>query len=336
MTAGGRALKRTDTRARAEAMAMPRRHRPRVVRRARRARRQVRDACLAITILAAIGVLSLLPLETALAIAGGLAARIAPLLGRAWRWTEAHLRIAYPELPSARRAAIARAAFANLGRSFVEIAQFRTIRRDLDRYVHAEGLEHLRAALAGGRGLLAITGHIGNWELLAAYCAHVGLPVNVIGRRLHSPILNRMLVAFRARAGVTTILRDSPSSSRAILATLRSNKILALLIDQDSRGARVFVPFFGRLAATPSGVATLALRTGAPVLALFIARRPEGGHVIRVQPPFPPADPARDTPETLTAAYTRAIEDHIRRHPAEWVWWHRRWRRRPAAPVQPG
>jgi KDO2-lipid IV(A) lauroyltransferase len=63
-------------------------------------------------------------------------------------------------------------------------------------------------------------------------------------------------------------------------------------------------------------------------VALFIARRPAGGHRIRVDPPFPTPDRARETPETLTAAYTAAIEAQIRRHPEEWVWWHRRWRRR--------
>jgi KDO2-lipid IV(A) lauroyltransferase len=319
--------------ARVTAAPIARRHRPLVVRRARRLLRQLRDALLAVLILAIAGLFALLPLAAALAVASVVGARVAPWLGRAWRLADTHLALAFPEMPREQRAPIARAAFANLGRSFAEIAKFGAVRRRLHAYVHAEGIEHLWAALAGGKGLLAITGHIGNWELLAAYCALAGLPVDVIGRRLHSPLLNHILVRSRARAGVTTILRDSRASSRAILSTLRSNRILALLIDQDTRGPRAFVPFFGRLAATPSGVATLALRTGAPVLAIFISRRSGGGHVIRVHPPFPPADPARDTAESLTAAYTATIEEHVRRHPEEWVWWHRRWRHRPAEPV---
>jgi len=141
------------------------------------------------------------------------------------------------------------------------------------------------------------------------------------------------LVSVRARSGVTTIERDRPQAGRAILRTLRANRILALLIDQDTRGPRVFVPFFGRPAATPSGVATLALRMHAPVIAVFIHRRGEAGHLIRFLPPFPPADAARDDVQTLTNAYTAAIEAQIRAYPEEWVWWHRRWRRQPVAPA---
>jgi KDO2-lipid IV(A) lauroyltransferase len=243
--------------------------------------------------------------------------------------------VAFPELSTARREEIARAAFANVGRSFAEIAKLATLRRQRERYVAFEGLDHMRAALARGKGVLAITGHIGNWELLAASCAAIGLPVDVIGRRPHNAYLSRLLVAVRARSGVTTIERDSPHAGRAILRTLRANRILALLIDQDTRGPRVFVPFFGRPAATPSGVATLALRTHAPVVAVFIQRRTEGGHVVRFLPAFPPADAERDDVQGLTAAYTAAIEDHIREHPDEWVWWHRRWRRRPRPAIPP-
>ena len=309
----------------------PRPARPRVVRRLRRARRQLRDAMLFLLVFPILGIYALVPLDRAVAWSGAIAGALAPWFGRAWRLANAHLALAFPERSASERAAIARAAFANLGRSFAELAKFGAVRRRLETYVHAEGLEHLRQALARGDGLMAITGHIGNWELLAAYCSIVGLPVNAIGRRLHSPLLNRLLIGVRARAGVRTILRESPASSRAILRTLKRNEILALLIDQDTRGPRVFVPFFGRLAATPSGVAALARRTNVPVLPLFISRRPQGGHLIQAYPPFADVDRDWDTLESLTAAYTAAIEQHIRQHPTEWVWWHRRWRHRPAA-----
>jgi KDO2-lipid IV(A) lauroyltransferase len=315
---------------RVEAAPLARRRRPRVVRRLRRALRAARDALLAGAILGVRALLAPVPLRAAVAFCGALGAAVAPWTGRPWRWANAHLAVAFPELPPARRAAIARRAFAHAGMSFAEIAKFRAVRRRMAGYVAAEGLEHLREGLARGRGLLAVTGHCGNWELLAAYCARAGLPVTVIGRRLHGALLNRLLIRFRAGAGVTTIERESPGSSRAILSTLRAGRILALLIDQDTRGPRVFVPFFGRPASTPAGAAALALRTGAPVVPIFISRRPEGGHVIRAHPALPAVARDGDTVESLTTAYTAAIERHVRRHPEEWVWWHRRWRRRPA------
>jgi KDO2-lipid IV(A) lauroyltransferase len=316
---------------RTETAPLPRRHRPLVVRRLRRALRQIRDTLLAVAILMLFAVFRLLPLRLAIAVSGALVGAVAPLLGKPWRLTTAHLELAFPELPPRRRQEIARAAFANVGRSFAEIAKLATVRSQLERYVTFEGLEHMRAALAAGNGVLAITGHIGNWELLAASCAAIGLPVDVIGRRPHNACLSRILVAMRAGSGVTTIERDRPQAGRAILRTLRANRILALLIDQDTRGPRVFVPFFGRPAATPSGVATLALRTHARVVAVFIHRRSDGGHLIRFLPPFPPADADRDDVQALTNAYTAAIEVQIREYPEEWVWWHRRWRRRPVA-----
>src|SRR5262249_5912622 len=107
-------------------------------------------------------------------------------------------------------------------------------------------------------------------------------------------------------------------------------RVVALLIDQDSRGGGVFVPFFGRLAHTPPGAAILALRTRAPVLSAFIRRRVEGGHVITLT-----AVPVTDgggsgRGRELTARFTMEIEAAIRRSPSEWVWWHERWRRRPS------
>ncbi len=314
---------------RAETASLPRRHRPLIVRRLRRALRQIRDTLLAVAVVVLFCVFRLLPLRAAVAVAGAVVGGAAPYVRKPWRLAIVHLELAFPALARDRRLAIARAAFANVGRSFAEIAKLATLRRELERYVTFEGLEHMRAALAQGHGVLAITGHVGNWELLAASCATIGLPVDVIGRRPHNALLSRILIAMRARSGVTTIERDRPQAGRAILRTLRANRILALLIDQDTRGPRVFVPFFGRPAATPSGVATLALRTQAPVIAVFIHRRTEGGHVIRFQPAFPPADAGRDDVETLTSAYTAAIEAEIRACPEEWVWWHRRWRRQP-------
>ena len=113
----------------------------------------------------------------------------------------------------------------------------------------------------------------------------------------------------------------------AVREALGRGRIVALLIDQDTRGAGVFVPFFGRPARTPPGPAVLALRARAPVLTVFIRRRPDGGHAIAfARVPVPPRR-GRDTVVALTARLTAAIEAHIRTAPAEWVWWHRRWRR---------
>ena len=193
-----------------------------------------------------------------------------------------------------------------------------------------EGDEAITAALAEGRGLLAVAGHVGNWELLAATMAARGFPITVVARRVNDMRFHALIARFRTGAGLEVLLRDDPAFLTTVRDALRRNRIVALLVDQDTgRGAGVFVPFFGRLARTPPGAALLALRTHTPIVTAFIERRAGGGHLIRIRPV--PTDGRRGRGEVmaLTAKFTAEIEAQIRRAPAEWVWWHERWRRQP-------
>jgi KDO2-lipid IV(A) lauroyltransferase len=203
--------------------------------------------------------------------------------------------------------------------------------------VRVEGIAALDVALARGGGAIAVTGHVGNWELLAAWVAALGYPLTVVGRRVNDLRFHALVAGFRTAAGVEVLLRDDPHLLVQVRDALRRNRVVALLIDQDTRGAGVFVPFFGRPARTPPGAALLALRTGAPLVTVFIERRPPGGHLVRfaTEPVGPRRGAERIT--ELTARLTAAIETQIRRAPVEWVWWHERWRHRPptAAPASP-
>lgn len=245
-----------------------------------------------------------------------------------------HLRIAFgDELTPTAREYLARASLVNIARCFCELAKIDEIRRRRDSYFEVEGWEHAEAMLAKGKGAVIITGHIGNWELLGAYFAWRGLPVAAIARRIYAERLNQLLVDFRRRQGVETILRESPHSTRQILRALKSNALLAMLIDQDTHAPSVSAPFFGRLARTPAAAATLAIRRELPVLAVFIQRRGADGHRITIRPPFviERSDDQRTDIINLTRQFNTALEVQIRKNPAEWVWWHRRWRRPPLA-----
>jgi KDO2-lipid IV(A) lauroyltransferase len=243
-----------------------------------------------------------------------------------------HLRLAFGnELTEATRVRFARASFVNIARCFCEVAKIDEIQARGETYFEVEGWEHAEAALAAGRGAVAITGHIGNWELLAAYLAHRGLRIGAIARRIYEPRLNQVLVDIRARHGVQTILRESPHATRDILEVLKAHGLLAMIIDQDTTAASVSVPFFGRSARTPVAAAALAVRRNLPVVAAFIQRRAGGGHRITILPPFsvPNSGDVKHDIRELTATFNRALEEQIRKNPAEWVWWHRRWRRAP-------
>lgn len=237
-----------------------------------------------------------------------------------------HLAIAFPALSPAERRALARRSFLHLGTHLAETLHLsgRTC-AEIERLVEVEGWQRIGALRAAGRPIVILTGHCGNWELLAGLINCRGLAMEVVGRRMEDPGLQELLLAVRRRFGTETIERGEAGSARRLLATARAGGALGVLIDQDIRAESVFVPFFGRPAHTPVGPAKLALRLDAAVVPSFIERLPDGRHRAVFHPPLDlPADPA-----AATARMTVAIEEQIRRVPEQWVWMHRRWRRRP-------
>ena len=299
-------------------------------RRLRRATRDPRNAALARAIGGFSRALGALPMPAALAVGRGLGTAAHALLATPRRLAVAHMGLAFPELDLATRRRLVRATFRHAGQAFAELSLFETILRRPD-YVRLEGVEALDTALARGRGAIAVTGHVGNWELLAAWAAAIGYPITVVVRRVNDLRFHSLIGRFRAAAGVEVLVRDDPRFVAAVGDALRRNRVVAMLIDQDTRGAGVFVPFFGRPAHTPPGAALLALRARVPVVTAFIERRPEGGHLVRVAPVPAELPRGREGVRELTARLTAAIEAQIRRSPAEWVWWHERWRKQPSA-----
>jgi KDO2-lipid IV(A) lauroyltransferase len=239
-----------------------------------------------------------------------------------------HVGIAFPELAAAERRELAQRSFVHLGTTLGEALYL--MRRDaaeVERRVRVEGWEHVAQEREAKRPVLIVTGHCGNWELLAATINGRGLGMSVVARQLDEPELDGLLVGLRARFGTPTIARGTPGAARALLRALRQGGALGMLIDQDTKVEGVWVPFLGRPAFTPVGAADLALRFGCAVIPASIERLADGSHLARFHPALDlPADPT-----AATAAMTEPIEAQIRRVPEQWVWLHRRWRRQPAA-----
>jgi KDO2-lipid IV(A) lauroyltransferase len=269
-----------------------------------------------------------LPVPVALGLGRGLGIAAHRLLGRPRLLAVDHVRMAFPELDETARAHLVRDTFVHAGTAYAELALWPTLQHDPS-YVDIEHLPVLDRALAQGRGCLAITGHVGNWEILAARIAALGYPLTVVARRVNDDRFDALVRRFRGGAGMEILLRDDPRFLVNVREALERGHIVALLIDQDSKGGGVFVPFFGRPAHTPPGAAILALRTKAPVVTVFIRRRPQGGHTITFEPFTVAAGGGSGRVTDLTARFTAAIEAAIRRSPSEWVWWHERWRRQP-------
>ncbi len=244
------------------------------------------------------------------------------------RRTLEHLAIAFPEAGAEQRRRLGRASFRHFGCMLAEALWVagRGPEEILSR-VRFEGWAEIERARAAGRPLLIVTGHCGNWELLAAALNVRGLGMAVVARELDDPGLNARLLGLRERFGTRTILRGTPGAARQLLRTLRAGGALGMLIDQDTKVEGVWVDFFGRPAYTPVGAADMAIRLEATVLPTFIERLADGSHRAHVEPPLAiPADPV-----AATAAMTATIEAQIRRVPEQWVWLHRRWRRQPSA-----
>ncbi|MFH1784197.1 MAG: lysophospholipid acyltransferase family protein [bacterium] len=240
-----------------------------------------------------------------------------------------NLALAFIEKSPSEIKKIAREVFSNQGENLFELLSFGKLNAQrVKKLVNAQGLEHLDKALEKKKGVLLLSGHIGNWELLGAYLSLVGYPISVIARRVYDERLNKLLVDIRQSKGVMCVLRDE--SSKQLLRCLRSNRALGVLIDQDTKVQGVFVDFFGRKAYTPQGLATLALRTGAAVVPSFIVR--DGyKHKIILKEELSlthSGDEAKDL-EINTQTFTKIIEEVIRQHPSQWVWMHERWKTRP-------
>jgi KDO2-lipid IV(A) lauroyltransferase len=192
--------------------------------------------------------------------------------------------------------------------------------------VEFDGEEHVRAAHAQGRGVLFVTGHFGFWELQAMVHALRLGPMAVVARALDNRALNDLLERMRTRTGNAVIYRQG--ALRRVMRTLQSGRGVGILIDQHimTRDA-IYVDFFNRPAATTSAVASVALRTGAPVVPLFALPIGRGRYrMVYEHPVAPPRSDAADAIQEFTQRCTDVLEMYVRRHPELWLWMHRRWR----------
>jgi Kdo2-lipid IVA lauroyltransferase/acyltransferase len=197
--------------------------------------------------------------------------------------------------------------------------------------IAVEGLEHLAAAGAQGKGVILFTGHVGAWELSSFGLSLFGHPLSFLVRRIDNPKIEAMIDRLRSGSGNRTI--DKRSAAREMLAILRDGGTLGILVDLNTLDREaIFVDFFGIPAATTFIVAKLALRTGAAVLPVFAPWDDDSKHFrLKIGAPLPierTGDEAEDV-RRLTQQYTRVVEDYVRRYPDQWLWIHRRWKTRP-------
>jgi KDO2-lipid IV(A) lauroyltransferase len=220
--------------------------------------------------------------------------------------------------------------FKNLGVMFFEFNRMAWLKReDIGKFIEFKGLERIEEALKRGKGVLLLTAHYGNWELLHAALGHRGYTLELVVRRLDSPLFEQFVKWVRTRSGINIVYKVK--AMLPLVRRLNSNSVAMILADQNTvREEGYFVDFFGVPTCTNKGPALLAQKTGAAVLPVFIVR--EGSrHRVEVWEEIELANTGdKDVDaEQNTAAFARAVEKAIRARPEQWFWVHRRWKTRP-------
>jgi KDO2-lipid IV(A) lauroyltransferase len=198
--------------------------------------------------------------------------------------------------------------------------------------IKIEGKENLDDALKEGKGVVGVGAHFGNFPLLCARLAAEGYPFSVIARHPRDKNLARFFSDLRDKMGIGFISDKPPGVCiRDSLACLKRNKILYLQIDLNvsSGGGKVYVDFFGKTVPTPTGPVSLAMRSGSPILPMFIVRDSEISHKIFIEPSVDlelSGDKGRDISVNI-ARLTKIIESYVRKYPTQWWWLHQRWRK---------
>ena len=296
--------------------------------RRRRLRHRVEYAVLRV-VAAVCGALPAVVADRAATLLGWVAARV----GRPrWGVVTRQLRMAFPDATERWRQGVARRSYAHFAREAV--AMFRLAgasRAEILKRTRLVGRELLEEAAREGRGIMVVSGHLGNWEVGAAGVVARGFPMDIVVARQRNRRFDRYLTRARERLGVNVIPRgDAP---RGVLESLGEGRVVGLMGDQDARGAGVFVDFFGTPASTARGPAVLSRRAGV-LLATFCAIRLPGWrprYEVRIEavPGTEPGTGRAAAVAALTRAFTRRLEEQIREQPCQYFWHHRRWKTPP-------
>jgi KDO2-lipid IV(A) lauroyltransferase len=274
----------------------------------------------------------LLPRSMARAVGSGIGAIAFSALGRLRRVGVRNLELAFPEMTPLDREATLRSEYRNLGLLLAEFCKMPDYTAETaSRFIRYEGLGNYLTARERGKGVLVLTGHLGAWELSSFYHSLMGMPMGMVIRRLDNPLVDAFVNRIRCLHGNRVIHKDD--FARGLIASMRAGETVGILMDTNMTPPQgVFVPFFGVLACTASGMARIAAKTGAAVVPGFLLwEESEQKYVLHFGKELEvirTTDPEQDALAN-TESFTRAIENYIRQYPEQWLWLHRRWKTRP-------
>lgn len=279
-----------------------------------------------------VAVLKWLPHPLSRAVGATIGALAWHLIGRLRRIGLRNLALAFPEMAGTEREQILRTLYRLLGWQMAEFCRMpRASRADAQSFFRYEGLEHYVAARSRGKGVLVLTGHLGAWELSSFYHSLMGYPMSMVIRRLDNPLVDEFVNRIRCLHGNRVLHKDD--FARGLLQAMHGGDTVGILMDTNMTPPQgVFVPFFGALACTASGLARVAAHSRAAVLPGFMLwEQRERRYVLHFGPELTLARTEDAAADALanTALFTATIESWVRRYPEQWLWVHRRWKTRP-------
>ena len=280
------------------------------------------------------GLLLVLPRRWALVLADGVGHLGYRFLSRQRTKILENLKLAYGDAKSpADLETIGRRVMGHMLQTAMDFLRFATLSRDqAASFVEAgEAYSFCKDILQEGRGLIIMTAHLGNWELLAGSFFLQGFKGAVIGRRIYYEPYNRWIVGLRSSVSVQTIYQDD--AVRQVHKHLKAGEIIGLLPDQDRDSVRgIFVDFFGRPAYTSVAPVKFAMASGTPILPAFMVRMPGDRYKLLLGNLMRPKIEGNDRTASIrkyTEAWMKDFEEVIRRYPEQWGWMHDRWKTKP-------
>lgn len=282
------------------------------------------------------GVLGILPRNAAVKLGMSVAGLGYRFLSSLRRTGMRNLEIAYPEKSTDEREKLLRGTFDNLGRMLGDLGQFPKATREslthlIEFQIDPEILATYEKLKSEGRGIIIVSPHLGNWEMLVYGWSALHEPMSYLARPLDNPLIEDLTVRLRTKFGNQPI--NKTNSVSIAIRLLREGKILGILADVNAHPKEgVFVPFFGVPASTSIGPAMLAIRTNAVILPMCGVWDSQKGHYIathgKLIEPAKTGDRQADILET-TARFTAEVEKLVRAYPDQWLWIHKRWKTRP-------
>jgi KDO2-lipid IV(A) lauroyltransferase len=280
-----------------------------------------------------VGAMGLLPRGVARAAGAGLGRLVWVIAAKLRRTGLRNLEIAFPEKTETEREGILRGLYRMLGCQMAEFCKMEGYSvEEASKFIRYDGLERYLAARDKGKGVLVLTGHLGAWELSSFYHSLRGYPMSLLIRRLDNPRVDAFVNGIRCLHGNHVIHKDD--FARGLLTAMHRGETVGILMDTNMTPPQgVFVPFFGVPACTASGMARVAMKSGAAVLPGFLLwEAAEQQYVLHFGEELELVRSGHTEQDIVdnTALFTATIEWYIRRYPEQWLWVHRRWKTRPA------